>query len=87
MHSHRGYMNTPQPCNWDTHKQRAAGFTLRGGEWHGDSFGAFLFPNAAVGKIIRRDALENYTKDLGEDIRVDLNYLFIKRKTCRGEID
>ena len=43
------------------------------------SFGAFLFPNAAVGKIIRRDALENYTKDLGEDIRVDLNYLSNER--------
>ena len=72
-------MNTPQPCDWDTHKQRVAGFTLWEGEWRGDSFGAFLFPNAAVGKIIRRDTLENYTKDLGEDIRVDLNYLSNER--------
>ena len=79
MHSHRGYMNTPQPCDWDPHKQRAVGFTVWEGEWRGDSFGAFLFPNATVGKPLKRDALENYTKDLGEDIRVDLNYLSNER--------
>ena len=72
-------MNTPQPCDWDTQKQRAVGFTLWEGEWRGDSFGAFLFPNATVGKPLKRDALENYTKDLGEDIRVDLNYLSNER--------
>ena len=43
------------------------------------SFGAFLFLNATVGKPLKRDALENYTKDLGKDIRVDLNYLSNER--------
>ena len=50
MHSHQGYMNTPQPCDWDNHKQRAVGFTLRGGEWHGDFIWRVFVPKRHSGK-------------------------------------